>query len=273
MSMNHISDSAISNTDHNDNKNNNMEASSSSSESDNEIKKDFRDYIPPNLIGMPITPVDTCNSTPVTEKPVKTRTERILDSVHKRAPPRVIRRILKCSIAFFISTLFSTIYPVAIALGTAPYITCTGCLFCHPGRTMGAQIDATFTAALGAAFAIVYGLAGVSAATAYNASHPDSYAGAGINCMFLVIGVFGAQLIRQKFTKLAFFGLQFIIVQLFTLTVGVGYKEIPFSLSSDLGLGLIIGNFVSLFVNLILWPETAVDSLGKLKKLEAFSVH
>ncbi|KAI8092100.1 hypothetical protein BDF21DRAFT_436776 [Thamnidium elegans] len=128
---------------------------------------------------------------------------------------------------------------------------------------MGAQFDATLTSALGAAVAITYGLAGVAAATAYNVKHPDSSAGVGINCLFLLVGIFAAQMLRQVFPKLHFFSLQFMVVQLFTLTLGVGYTETPLGLSTRFGLSLLIGNFVSLFVNLIFWPETAVDGLGR----------
>ncbi|KAL9557711.1 hypothetical protein MBANPS3_001258 [Mucor bainieri] len=192
-----------------------------------------------------------------------TRTERIIGHIQKRASGLTIRRILKCTIAYFISTLFSTIDPLANAIGQAPYIVCSGCLLSHPGRTVGAQLDATITSALGAGLAIVYGLAGIAAATSYNAQHPDSYAGNGINCLFLVVGVFAAQLIRQKFSKLHFFSLQFMVVLLFSMTSGVGFKSVPLRLSSEFGLPFLIGAFVSLFVNVLFWPETAVDGLGR----------
>lgn len=200
-----------------------------------------------------------------------TRTERIIGHIQKRAPGRIIRRILKCTIAYFISTLFSTIDPLAKALGQAPYIVCSGCLLSHPGRTVGAQLDATITSALGAGLAVVYGLAGIAAATSYNAQHPGSYAGNGINCLFLVVGVFAAQLIRQKFSKLHFFSLQFMVVLLFSMTAGVGYKTVPLRLSSEFGLPFLIGAFVSLFVNVLFWPETAVDGLGMLTSPTQFN--
>lgn len=205
------------------------------------------------------------------EAPSETKTERIIGRIQKRAPGRIIRRILKCTIAYFISTLFSTIDPLAKALGQAPFIVCSGCLLSHPGRTVGAQLDATITSALGAGLAIVYGLAGIAAATSYNAQHPNSYAGNGINCLFLVVGVFAAQLIRQKFSKLHFFSLQFMVVLLFSMTAGVGYKSVPLRLSSEFGLPFLIGAFVSLFVNVIFWPETAVDGLGMLMFLWQFT--
>lgn len=241
---------------------------SSDSSDEHNLESDITDsnsYFPILLKHMPTIQSDNncCPSKTPTEKAPKTRTEIIIDHIQKRAPRRVIRRILKCSIAYFISTLFSTIHPLANALGQSPFLVCAGCLFSHPGRTMGAQFDATLTSSLGAAVAIAYGLAGVSAATTYNVNHPDSLAGAGINCLFLLIGIFGAQILRQRFPKLHLFSVQFMLVQLFTLTVGVDYKEIPLGLSSQYGLTFLIGNFVSLFVNLIFWPETAVDGLGR----------
>lgn len=241
---------------------NNSDASSSHSE-----KESAASYFPLQIDPIPTTTVENlCYNDRMQQQKMpaaKTRSERILEAINKRAPPRIIRRILKCSFAYFISTLFSAIYPVAIQLGTVPFITSTGCLLCHPGRTMGAQFDATLTAALGAALAIIYGLAGVAAASTYNANYPDSYAGAAINCVFLVVGVFLAQLLRQIFPKLSIFSLQFMVVQLFTLTTSVNMKEIPMDLSSEFGFCLIIGNFISLIVNLFIWPETAVDGLGK----------
>lgn len=244
------------------------ESTSSSGDDENNIETDLttnNPYFAIPLKHMPLSrPDKNCiNLTPRVEKAPKTRTERIIDRIEKRAPRRVLRRILKCGIAYFISTLFSTIHPIANALGKSPFLVCSGCLFSHPGRTMGAQFDATLTSALGAAVAIIYGLAGVASATAYNIKYPESNAGAGINCLFLLVGVFGAQTIRQKFPKLHFFSLQFMVIQLFTLTLGVGYNEIPLKLSSQYGLTFLIGNFVSLFVNLLFWPETAVDGLGR----------
>lgn len=215
-------------------------------------------FILPEKYRTPTTDDDRINPKALTE----TRTEKLIGFIQRRAPGRIIRRILKCTIAYFISTLFSTIDPLAKALGQAPYIVCSGCLLSHPGRTVGAQLDATLTSALGAGLAIVYGLAGIAAATSYNAQHPYSYAGNGINCLFLVVGIFAAQLVRQKFPKLHFFSLQFMVVLLFSMTAGVGYKTVPLRLSSEFGLPFLIGAFVSLFVNVIFWPETAVDGLG-----------
>ncbi|EPB88022.1 hypothetical protein HMPREF1544_05200 [Mucor circinelloides 1006PhL] len=247
----------------------------SSSSSDDSLSEDEADlseqtsYFPKQLGHMPFISPEKYRAMAnkddkiSSEAPTETRTERIIGHIQKRAPGRIIRRILKCTIAYFISTLFSTIDPLAKAIGQAPYIVCSGCLLSHPGRTVGAQLDATITSTLGAGLAIVYGLAGIAAATAYNAQHPDSYAGNGINCLFLVVGVFAAQLIRQKFSKLHFFSLQFMVVLLFSMTAGVGFKSVPLRLSGEFGLPFLIGAFVSLFVNVIFWPETAVDGLGR----------
>jgi hypothetical protein len=202
-------------------------------------------------------------STPIPIPKPRTKKEAFVAYINKKAPARIVRRILKCTIAFFVSTLFSTIHPVAAALGQAPFIVSSGCLLSHPGRTVGSQIDATITSALGAGLGVVYGLAGVAAAATYNSKHPDSHAGTTINCMFLVVGIFAAQTLRQKFPKLFFFSLQFMIIILFTMVYSVGLTEIPLTLSGEFGLPFIIGSFISLLANLLLWPETAMDGLGK----------
>lgn len=174
----------------------NTSSTNDDSSDEDKIEKDMTNILPIPLKHMPPTrPENRCPSRIPNEQdipaiPTTTAPKTFIDRLHKKLPILVIRRILKCSIAFFISTLFSTIHPLARALGQSPFLVCSGCLFSHPGRTMGAQFDATLTSALGAAIAIIYGLAGVAAASTYNAKYPDSDAGVGINCLFLLVGIF-----------------------------------------------------------------------------------
>ncbi|RCI05206.1 hypothetical protein CU098_012605, partial [Rhizopus stolonifer] len=145
----------------------------------------------------------------------------------------------------------------------APYIVCAGCLLSHPGRTLGAQLDATLASIVGTIIGIIYTLAGVAAATKYNIDHPGSSAGTAINCAFLMFGVFFAQIVRQKAPKLFFFTIQFLVIVMFSMTSSAGNTEMHLSLSSQYGIPFFIGTFVSLVVNLFLWPETAMDGLGR----------
>ncbi|KAG0748392.1 hypothetical protein G6F62_006230 [Rhizopus arrhizus] len=198
------------------------------------------------------------------------RKERWLDYFHKKFPSRIVRRVLKCTIAYFLSSLFSLIHPSSYPIGSAPYFAVTAMLFSHPGRTMGAQFDATITAVLGVVAAVLYAFAGAAASVAYNVAHPTTYitqpSGRVINIMFLFVGVFAAQMLRQTYPKFHFFSLQFMIVQIFSMTRSIDYLSIPFSLPLTYGLPLLVGHGISLVVNLLFWPETAVDGLGRALK-------
>ncbi|KAI7864354.1 hypothetical protein BDF14DRAFT_1732339 [Spinellus fusiger] len=135
---------------------------------------------------------------------------------------------------------------------------------------MGAQVDATITAVLGVVLAVFYAMAGLAASVAYNKRHPDTYIenpiGATANILFLFFGIFGAQMLRQVYPKFHFFSLQFMIVQIFSMTRGTSFLEVPFDLPMNYGIPLIIGAGISLVVNLLVWPETAVDGLGRALK-------
>ncbi|KAI8388044.1 uncharacterized protein BYT42DRAFT_558741 [Radiomyces spectabilis] len=199
--------------------------------------------------------------------PLPTRTERLLEYLHEKFPSRVVRRVLKCTIAYFVSTLFSLFPQIVQALGPAPFLVTTGMLFSHPGRSMGAQFDATVTAVLGVVLAVLYAFAALAASTAYNVRHMDTYTdnpvGLTVNAIFLFCGIFGAQMLRQMLPKFHFFSLQFMIVQIFSLTRGVNLTSVPFHLPLDFGIPLMIGAGLSLVINLCIWPETAVDGLGR----------
>ncbi|KAI8391655.1 Fusaric acid resistance protein-like-domain-containing protein [Radiomyces spectabilis] len=192
------------------------------------------------------------------------RKERVIAYLYRRFSSRIVRRVLKCTLAYFIATLFSLIHPLARAMGQAPYLACTGTLFSHPGRTIGAQIDATVTSSIGTCLGIIYGLGILAATVAYNTHHPDSISvGGAITALLFLLGVFVAQLIRQAYTKLYFFTSQFMVVLLFSLTHGLGYTSVPMTLTFEWGIPLVVGAFISLIVNVLIWPESAVDGLGR----------
>jgi hypothetical protein len=135
---------------------------------------------------------------------------------------------------------------------------------------MGAQIDATVTSIFGLILAVLWAFAALSAASTYNqhhlATHYDDPVGKVIPGLFLFVGVFLAQMLRQSLPKFYFFSLQFMIVQIFSMTRGQFETQMNWHLPLTFGIPLAIGAAISLLVNLFVWPETAVDGLGKSKK-------
>lgn len=215
----------------------------------------------------PNTPNEESENEPTTPPPPEpTQKEKILHYLHVKFPSRIVRRVLKCTIAYFLTTLFSLIHPLSQSLGPAPFLVTTGMLFSHPGRSMGAQFDATVTGCLGIVCAVLYAFAGMASSVAYNVDNPATYlsdpAGRAINAMFLFAGVFAAQMLRQVYPKFHFFSLQFMIIQIFSMTRAIDYTTMPYDVPLNYGIPLLIGHGISLVINLFCWPETAVDGLG-----------
>ncbi|KAI8137954.1 Fusaric acid resistance protein-like-domain-containing protein [Fennellomyces sp. T-0311] len=199
----------------------------------------------------------------------RSRKERAINFLHRRFPTRIVRRVLKCTLAYFISTLFSLINPVAQALGTSASMTTAGMLFNHPGRTMGAQFDSTLTSALGICCGMGFCFAGLACSVAYNVRHPDTIQyGAIINALFLFLGIFSAQMLRQFYPRFFFFSLQAMIMFIFNFSTipGMGQTVLPKDLPLQIGLPLLCGAAISQLVNLCVWPETAVEGLGRALK-------
>lgn len=198
----------------------------------------------------------------------RTKKERVLDFLHRKFPSRIVRRVLKCTIAYLIAALFSLIRPVAQALGPSVFLTTAGMLFSHPGRSMGAQFDATITSVLGICSGMAFTYAGLAAAVGYNTRHPDNLdLGVAINAAFLFCGIFLAQMLRQVYPRFFFFSLQAMILMIFSFTSSGGLKQttLPTQLPLQLGIPLLCGAAISQVVNLLFWPETAVDGLGMAK--------
>ncbi|KAI8060923.1 hypothetical protein BC940DRAFT_245818 [Gongronella butleri] len=132
---------------------------------------------------------------------------------------------------------------------------------------MGAQVDATVTTILGLICAVVWALAALAATVAYNSGHLATYyndaASKVINGVFLVVGIFCAQLLRQVLPKFFFFSLQFMIVQIFSMTRGVFETQMNWKLPLNFAIPLSIGAGLSLVINIVAWPESAVDGLGR----------
>lgn len=203
---------------------------------------------------------------------VESRKAKILKFLHEKFPRRIVHRMIKVSLAYATCVILCFINRIVATIGPAVFLCITGCLFTHPGRTMGAQIDATITSVAGVALAICWAIAGMAASVSFNRTYADDLGnhqvGVGINAAFLVVGIMFAQLLRMRFPKFNFFSLQFMIVQIFCNTKLINLTAMDYEGVLQFGIPLILGAGVSLFYNLALWRETAVDGLGKTSDFE-----
>lgn len=62
------------------------------------------------------------------------RKKALLDYLHAKLPRRVVHRVLKCTLAYFLTTLFSLVHPLTVFVGRSVFLTTTGSIFNHPGR-------------------------------------------------------------------------------------------------------------------------------------------
>jgi hypothetical protein len=140
-------------------------------------------------------------------------------------------------------------------------------LFSHPARSTGAQIDTTVTSVMGVLVAVVYAMAALAAGVAWNNNNLDIYIDNPvprvISMVFMFVGVMLAQMLRQIFPTFHFFSLQFMIIQIFTMTHAFTYTSVPYQLPMDYAVPLMIGHGISLVINFLFWPESAVDGLGR----------
>jgi hypothetical protein len=120
---------------------------------------------------------------------------------------------------------------------------------------------------MGVLVAVVYAIAALAAGVAWNDNNLDIYIDNPvprvISMVFMFVGVMLAQMLRQIFPKFHFFSLQFMIIQIFTMTHAFTYTSVPYQLPLDYAIPLMIGHGISLVINFLFWPESAVDGLGR----------
>lgn len=116
---------------------------------------------------------------------------------------------------------------------------------------------------------MAFAYAGLASSVAYNVRHMDSTEVSGaINAVFLFVGIFLAQTLRQRFPAFFFFSLQAMIIMIFSFSTTPGLQQLvlPTQLPLQFGLPLLTGTAISQAINILIWPETAVEGLGKRKK-------
>lgn len=171
------------------------------------------------------------------------------------------KRIIKCTIAYEIGTIIILIPRVSANVGVVPYLVTLGTLFFNASGTAGNQMVEMVLNVLVMLPAVIWCAIISYLCTIYN-SHIESHSlysnGAGIIASIaFFISVFVTAYYRLKYPRLFIPALQGFTIPFFGLTKGIYNTE--FNLLSIIGIfyPVLIGGGIALFVNLIIWPETA----------------
>ncbi|KAF9399398.1 hypothetical protein BGX21_006311 [Mortierella sp. AD011] len=182
-----------------------------------------------------------------------------------RFTQRVIKRHIKFGIALYVACLMILIRPIVNHLGTAPHLAAVGVIFMHPSRTVGAQLEITAFSIIGAVLAAAWVLPCEAAVAAFN----DAYLSEGnkaawaIDASWFFIGIWIMTAFKVKYAKLGTTFLVFAIILSFTLTKNNTSTEFRFYDFWNLAGPLMLGIGISQIANILFWPETASESLGR----------
>ncbi|KAJ9050355.1 hypothetical protein DSO57_1015181 [Entomophthora muscae] len=203
------------------------------------------------------------------------RVVRFFKRGRKELPLSCFKRIVKSSFAFFLASLIVIIAPVQKEIGPyaymAPFIT----ILFDSTRTSGAQLEIAFLTCGFLTFGLLYYLMAFGLFAVYNRSFASTTKeeglisdGAFIIALFFFLAMFILGWLRASFAKLSSPAILLSFFLAITMTkVPIEGTEVPYH---QFGIALapaLIGLLISLVVNLILWPESASQDLGKSLEL------
>ncbi|RUP48284.1 hypothetical protein BC936DRAFT_144755 [Jimgerdemannia flammicorona] len=190
---------------------------------------------------------------------------QILDYFKPTLHPRVQHRIHKAVFATLIASLFTLIPPVQQWVGPYAAMSAVSLVYNHPARTVGAQVEAAFVGLFGILVGMTISLAGVGASVAYNAKYLQygDHAGRVILVVFLLTGSFFVTYVWAKYPRFNLSGIMATFIMVFSLTTNVDNTTFSGKYVFDVVCPLSIGNIVALFINILIWRESASQGLGR----------
>lgn len=166
--------------------------------------------------------------------------------------------MLKTGLATILTVILALIPAVVKVLGPSVYLGTMFTIFGHPGRRLGAMVEALVLAFFGTVAGIGWSFLGIYLSELiYPKDHPAAYAIKGI---LLSVALFFHGYLRSHSPRLFLFVLLFIIVSLvnFTSTVVVvsvaTCTNVLYPIASALG--------ILLLINILLYPEFSSAFLG-----------
>ncbi|KAF9434043.1 hypothetical protein BGZ76_008657 [Entomortierella beljakovae] len=167
----------------------------------------------------------------------------------------------------YVATLLALIHPIARHLEPTPYLVFISVVFMHPSRTVGAQLEVTIFSLIGAIIAAIWVAPCQAVIAAYNRDHYEGGTSPAwaICASWFFIGIWWMTTLKTIYAKLTFTALLFSIILAFTLTENATSTSFIFQLHYFWKITgpLLIGVGISQAVNILFWPETANQSLGR----------
>ncbi|PWW76035.1 hypothetical protein C7212DRAFT_195184 [Tuber magnatum] len=141
-------------------------------------------------------------------------------------------------------------------LGRYPYWVAVATLFNHPGRTLGAQIDATVACSVGAAFGLAVGCLALEVASS---THNAQVGRGGVIAAFWVIFIGAASWIRCSLVKLYQLMISVGLAIIFLCLVGSDALDSTGSWDRgvlwEFGIPWVVGLGICLIINIVIRPD------------------
>ena len=185
-----------------------------------------------------------------------------------------IRRVVKATFGFMLATALLTITAFSVWLSTACYFIPLGYIFSQPARPIGAQIEQTVMLII----AIILGFAWdiLLNTCLYFSQNPDGsrkLPDGIIMGLFLFVGMFYSALIRAYYVRLGPSIIVFSLSIIFSCTRDAATSAANILAPTSSAVALVGGVVMALIVNVLVWPETASQSVARSLGESLLHVH
>ncbi|CAO3574063.1 unnamed protein product [Mortierella alpina] len=182
-----------------------------------------------------------------------------------RFSKRVIKRHIKFILAIYLASLLTLIRPVGNFLGPSPFLANTTVVFMHPARTVGSQLEVTLFSAIGAVIAMGWIIPYQLLVTYYNGLYlaQGNTWGWTIEALLFFVGIWVMTTVKARYAKLTGTFLIFTIANIFAHGKTHGSVQFDIFILLQLIVPMMLGVLICLVVNIVLWPETASERLGR----------
>lgn len=184
-----------------------------------------------------------------------------LKAITKRvATTRVGVQLLKAFVAIFSGYILCLVPAIRRWLGPYHYILVLSIIFNHPARSIGSQLDGVLFTSVGTAVGFGWGVVGLLLSTSTLAAKAGY---GGVLAVFLVLFIAGMAWIRACFIRFYQAVLCAGITIIYTTVADTNGRDIQWSKLLQFLIPWVLGQALSLAVNIIIFPDTGAWAVSK----------